>query len=427
MTERLPYGELEITFDVSPDKVIFKGDMTKITPLKDLQKEFLMKLNHPIGTPPLCSLIRGKKNIVILIEDNTRNTPLKEILPVLLNYLLNHGQKKENISFLTAPGTHRRMTDEEILKKVGPEIVSNYSIYQHDATRPEEMVMLEPASIEGYEIPIEVNKKAIEADFLIGTGNIVPHSDAGFSGGGKIVQPGICGFSSTSATHASSALSGTIPLGMMDNPCRKGIEEVARKVGLSFIVNTVKSNDDAVIAIVTGDLVKAHREGAKIAQKAFSVAIPELADILVISSSPCDIDYWQANKAISTSYFAVKKGGIVIFVSPCTEGLAFNHPKFRDWLSMPLNKIISSIKETNPNDKEADLISAVLAACNSRVREKVSSIFSLTKGLTKEDLLALGYENFNTLEEALKEARRRIPDGKIGIISKGGIALPVKK
>lgn len=310
------------------------------------------------------------------------------------------------MSFLTAPGTHRVMTDEEIIEKLGPDMVRRFTIRQHDANIASDMKDLGTVHAGDYTIPVHVNKYALEADLLIGLGNIVPHSDAGFSGGAKILQPGVCDFVTTSATHAAAGFCPDIPLGMVEgNPCRKGIEKVAKKANLAFIINVVKNYNNEVAGIFAGDFLIAHREGVKLARESFKVSLPKLADIVIVSSSPADLDYWQAEKGVTSAYFAVKEGGIIIFVSPCFEGLAHNHPRFREWLSLPLEETLKRLRQASPEDTGVDIISAVLAVCNSRVRNR-ARIFSVSEGLLPEDIEAMQYTSFPN-------------------IPKGGISLPI--
>jgi len=148
------------------------------------------------------------------------------------------------------------------------------------------------------------------------------------------------------------------------------------------------------------------------------------ADIVIVSSSPADLDYWQASKAISCAYFAVKKGGIIIFVAPCTEGLAHNHPRFREWLSMPLDEILKRLRALSPEDVDADIVSAVLSVHNCRARNK-ARIFCVSDGLTAEDLKAMQYTPYPSVQAALDDAMKLIPNATIGILPKGGISLPV--
>ncbi len=425
MRYEIPYGDKKLFFDAPESSVTFKGEMTLIPPLADLKNEIISALESPIGTPPLKELARGKKNIVFLVEDNTRSTPLDVILPIITNYLNENGIPDGAMSFLTAPGTHRLMTDSEILEKLGTDTVSRFKVVQHDANASEDIEDIGTVLAGDYSIPAHVNRYALEADLLVGIGNIVPHCDAGYAGGAKILQPGVCDFVTTSATHAAAGFCPDIPLGMADgNPCREGIEEVARLAGLAFILNTVKNYEGDVIGIFAGDFVKAHREGVKLAEKSFSISVPEPADIVIVSSFPSDMDYWQATKGVSCAYFAVKEGGIMIFAAPCAEGLAHNHPRFREWLSLPLDEVLGRLRASSPEDVDADMVSAVLSVCNCRARNK-ARIFSVTEGLTDEDIAAMQYTPFPTVQAALDEAMRLMPDATIGIIPQGGISLPI--
>lgn len=425
MKYSIPYGSRCAEFDVPEDRVLFTGAMTRLPALPDLERSILNALDTPFGTPPLRTLAMGRKKIVILVEDATRATPVAKLLPTLIRYLNEAGVPDEAISFLTAPGTHRVMTGKEIEEKLGADIVHRFAIRQHDATKAEDMVDLGTVTAGGYRIPVHINRHAMEADLLIGLGNIVPHSDAGYSGGAKILQPGVCDFVTTSATHIAAGFCPDIPLGRVEgNPCRQGMEEVARRANLAFILNVVLNHEGQVCGIFGGDFVQAHRAGVCLSEQSFSVPIEEQADIVVVSSSPADLDYWQAEKGVIGAYFAVKKGGIIIFAAPCTEGLAHNHPKFLEWLALPLDEVLSRLRALSPEDAEADAVSGVLAVCNCRVRER-ARIFCVSDGLRKEEYEALQYIPYPTVQEALDEALRRIPDGTVGILPKGGICLPV--
>lgn len=421
----VPFGKLNQQFNVpSILDVAFAGGMHSIAPVSNIKKAIHEQLDCPIGTPSLGEMARDKKKIVILIEDNTRHTPLRDILPILIEYLNGYDVQDSDISFLTAQGTHRLMTQNEMVEKIGVDLYKRFRVFQHDATSYDELVDLGYVKADGYNIPVHVNRIAVEADLLIGVGDIVPHSDAGYSGGSKIVQPGVCGFATTAATHIAAALLPEIPLGMAENPCRFGMDQVAKKVGLSFILNIVKNSEGQIIAVFGGDFIKAHREGIAIAKQAYGVKIPRLGDIVLVSSFPCDDDYWQASKGLISAYFATKPGGIIIFAAPCYEGLEHNHPKLRDWLKLPLREVIAKAKITRPEDLKEDLVAADIAICNARIREKCK-VFIVTDGLSDEDIDILGFVRFSTIQSALDEASRLSSGNDLGILPKGGISLPI--
>jgi nickel-dependent lactate racemase len=426
MRYTIPYGDSDLGFDLPESSVLFDGQMVSLPEIPDLPRSLSAALDDPTGTPPLREMIRGRRKILFLVEDATRSTPLRAMLPEIIKYLGGCGITDDCIAFLTAPGTHRVMTKAEISEKLGEETVRRFRIYQHDATALEDLADIGTVMAGDLPVPAHINKKVLEADFIIGLGNIVPHCDAGYSGGAKILQPGVCGFVTTAATHAAAAFCSDIPLGMKEgNPCRIGMEAVASKVGLSFIINVVKNCGGGVCGVFAGDFIKAHRKGAEMSEQSFKVDIPRPADIVIASSHPADLDYWQASKGVLSAYFAVAPGGIIIWASPCHEGLAANHPRLKEWLIKPLDVILKDLRATPFEDEEADLVSAVIASCNSRAREK-ASIYAVTS-LSGEDLSALGYRSFASIQDALDSALETIPNASVGILPHAGITLPVQK
>jgi nickel-dependent lactate racemase len=202
------------------------------------------------------------------------------------------------------------------------------------------------------------------------------------------------------------------------------MEEVARRVKLRFIINVIKNYQNEVVEVVTGDFVQAHRQGVVAARKSFGVSIPALADVVIVSSYPCDIDYWQAEKGLISAYFTVKKGGIILFVAPCPEGMEHNHPRLRDWVKMTYAEACAAARRTSPEDTQADLIAADLAICNSRIREK-ADVYLISDGLSQEESTILGYRKFATLQQAVDCARERFPEGRFGLLPRGGDCLPL--
>ncbi|MGE5632285.1 MAG: nickel-dependent lactate racemase [Caulobacteraceae bacterium] len=421
---KVPYGSTKMEATIPVSSFLFEGKMKQFIPIENFDKVLLERLDTPIGCSPLKDQIKKGDKVLIIIDDNTRITPVNKILPVLIKYLTDSGAAPGNIEILTAPGTHRIMTQQEIIEKVGKEIYDTIKISQHDFTDKSSLVDLGVVEVDGMKFPIQVNKKVQEVDYIIGLGNIIPHSDAGFSGGAKIVQPGICGAATTSATHIAGALMKDIPLGNIDdNPCRKGIEEVARRVGLKFIINVVMTPEKEIVDIFAGDFVKAHREGAKLSGKVYGVEVPSLADIVVVSSSPCDIDYWQAEKGLVSAYYCVKQGGYIIFIAPCYEGMEHNHPKLREWSEISYDQAKKAVSQIPLEDEKADLVAADIAMANARVREK-ANILIVTEGLSDEEIKVLRYKKFKTLQEAIDYSLSVVPAAKVGVLPRGGDCLP---
>ena len=420
----LPYGAGSISAEVPAERIVFTGEMERLPEVEDFAATLRAHLAAPTGTPPLRELAAGKQRVVVLVEDATRTTPVARILPVLFDHLNEAGVSDEHIEILTAPGTHRLMTEEEIRLKVGDEACGRVAISQHDYRDADALVDLGEISAGDYTIPVHVNRTAVDADLLIGLGNIIPHCGAGYAGGAKIVQPGVCGFATTAATHVTATLLPEIPLGEVDTPCRRGMEQVARTVGLDFIINVVQDPQHRVVEIVAGDLLDAHRAGVEVSRRAWGVPIPEPVDIVVVSSYPADIEWWQGEKGLIAGYFAVKEGGVIVFATPCPEGLEHNHPKLRFWLGTTFAEGIELIRAADPSDPEADLIAADLGVDNAKIREK-ARILLVSDGLADDDVALLGYERHADLQAAVDRALELAPGGTIGLLPYGGDCLPV--
>jgi nickel-dependent lactate racemase len=415
----LPYGGSTLTAEV-PSPLLFSGELEELPEIADFEAALRAQLAAPIGTPPLRELAAGRTNVVVLVEDATRHTPVDRILPVLFDELNRAGVPDERIEILTAPGTHRVLTEAELRAKIGEASYGRVRISQHDCNDTASMAELDPVFAGGIEIPVQVNKRILEADLLIGLGNILPHCGAGFSGGAKILQPGVCGVATTSATHIAATLLPEIPLGDMDSPVRAGIEEVARRAGLGFIVNVVRDPHGRILTVVAGDFVAAHRQGVEVSRRAYAVHLPEQADIVVVSSFPADMDWWQGEKGLIAGYFA----GVIVFATPCPEGLEHNHPLLREWVKLSYDEGCAKIRTIDPSDVSADLISADLGVDNAKIRER-ATILVVTDGLSDADIELLGYERRPDLQSAVDRAFELIPGGTIGVLPYGGDCLPL--
>ncbi len=419
----IPYGSTSLEADVPEASVIFTGGFEELPALADFEATLRARLERPTAGRPLREIAEAQASALVLVDDNTRQTPVARILPVLFDHLNEAGLADERIEILTASGTHRVMTNQELRDKVGEEAHRRVAITQHDCRALETIVDLGTVTVGRSVIPVQINRKVLDADLIIGLGSIVPHSDAGFTGGAKIVQPGVCGTATTAATHIAAALLDEIPLGDADNPCRLGMEEVARKVGLGFIVNVVQDHRGRPLEIVGGDFVAAHRRGTEVSRRAHGVAISAPADIVIVGSYPGDIDWWQAEKCLVAAYFAVKQGGVVVFAGPCYEGLVHNHPRLRDWLKLSYDEARAKASGIDPDDDDADLIAADVAIANAKVREK-ADILMVTEGLSDADVELLGYGRMPDLRTAVARARELRPEGTIGVLPYGGLCMP---
>ena len=232
----IPYGDATRAFRVPADNLLGVYSPLAAPVAPDSAAEIARALAAPIEAPTLVEFARGRRSVVIVADDNTRPTPTDVIVPLLLAALNAAGVPDDAIRAVIALGTHRPMTPDEIERKFGPEVVRRVPVDNHEAFDPAALVDL-GATPSG--VPVFVNRTVMEADLVIGVGSIVPHHIPGYSGGAKIIQPGVCGERTTGEVHLLSVRREGSLLGVVENPVRAEMEAIAERAGLRAILNTV--------------------------------------------------------------------------------------------------------------------------------------------------------------------------------------------
>ncbi len=423
MEIELRYGEVRrVKIDVPRENLYFAIDRGTIPAVNDLELRMREKLRRPIGTQPVSEIVKAEDRVLIIVDDLTRPTPQEKLLPILLDELNALGIPDRRIEVLIALGSHRPMTSQEIEGRFGREVVQRVEVSNHEYDRPEKLVDIGRTSSG---IPVSINRKALDVGSLIGVGNIAPHILAGWGGGGKIIQPGICGEETTTAVHVEGHLMNPIEnlVGKMDQKVRRDIDAIALKAGLKMILNTVLNQDDQVGELFIGHLVQAHREGVRFAEELYSPSIPGYADIVVVSSYPADIDYWQAIKPLSYACKAVRKGGTIVFITPCPEGISPAHPIMKERATVAFEENLKLVKEGKTEDKLA--VSTLIT--HEEVKNR-ASIICYSEGLSRSDKEALGFQEASSPQEALTMAlEKHSRNAKIGVLKSGEILPRIRR
>lgn len=373
-------------------------------------------LGRPIGLPPLADLARRKHQVVIVTDDLTRPTPTWLVLPEIAADLERAGVADNEVLVLIATGTHRPMTDAELRSKLGSRMVDRYRIENHRYDALDDLVTL-PETAAG--VPVTVNRHVAEADFVIGVGNIVPHRYCGWAGGAKIIQPGVSGEATTAATHLMITRDPLAKLGVVENGVRHGIETVADRVGLSFIVNTILNGDSELVAVVAGDFRQAFRQGVELARPVYGASFSALADVVIASAYPSDINLWQAGKAFYAADLVTREGGVIILVSTCYEGIG-EHGSFASLLWHDYK----TIDELLATEQVEDRISAAAALAVALVRARCE-IWLVASGISPADADLMAMRHFASLQSAVDAATLAYPDGRITLIDNATEVLPL--
>jgi lactate racemase len=319
-TFKIHYGRDLINLNINEQAIRYEIRPRDIRTTDDIQEEVRRALSCPINSKRLKDLVKKGDKVVILADDITRLTPTKQIIPHLIDEINSGGVPDSDIILVIALGTHRPMTPEEIIIKYGEEVAGRIKIINHN--------YLDKSNLKHFGTTrrgtdIWVNRLVVEADVRIGVGNILPHYPTGWSGGAKILLPGVAGEHTTGQVHLLGATEQQ--LGNIETPCREEMEDFAAVTGLEFIVNTVLDRHGGLVKIVTGHYIDAHREGVKWGRQVFGVPCKEKTDITISSSYPVDNDLFQSSKGIFSAMISTKATGEIILLSPCYEGVSPTH------------------------------------------------------------------------------------------------------
>lgn len=318
---KFPYGKEMIPLEIADERL--KGVL--VSNLHDYKSEKSQTelvreaLEHPIGTPKLSELAKGKEKVVIIASDHTRPVPSKAIIPPMLEEI-RKGNPDAKITILISTGCHRGTTKEELINKFGEEIVEKENIYVHDCDETEKLVNIGTLPSGGELI---INRIAYEADLLVSEGFIEPHFFAGFSGARKSILPGIASRVTVLANHCSEFIADPHSrTGILEgNPIHKDMVWAARQAKLAFIVNVVINAEKEAIYAVAGDMEEAHAKGCEFLSGLCKVdAVP--ADIVITTNGgyPLDQNIYQAVKGMTAAEASVKKGGVIIMMARSNDG-----------------------------------------------------------------------------------------------------------
>lgn len=371
----------------------------------------------PYEAPVLNRAVGPHDRVLIIIDDASRGTPVAKILPYVLAELAAAGTPDDHVQFLTAQGTHRRMTDDELRLKLG-EFHGRFEIHQHD-WKDESLMYEFGRTKDGTRVT--ANRLLAQADFVLGIGSIVPHRVKGFSGGAKIIFPGVSGkeMMYRNQWEASMRLSETV-MGEPENSMRLRMEEAAQIAGLRYIVNVVSDADGRLVGCFVGHPVAAHRAGCALSREVFLVRLPQRADIVLIDAYPADRDFWQSAKAAYAGTMAVREGGTLITVAPNPEGVADNHPNLMQIGYRHQAEIVQMVQR----GEIEDLVGAAILSDVAQIIDHADCIM-VSPGVRPDEAERLGFRYANDCQEALEMAsQRQGRHARVAVLHQGGHILP---
>ncbi|NLY18469.1 MAG: nickel-dependent lactate racemase [Clostridiaceae bacterium] len=413
---KIPYGEKMLDLEIPENIEVFYADLPCVTCPEDPYQEINRALDNPIGTERIEKIVKPKDRICIICDDITRPTPVRKILEVLLQRLMNAGVAKENIFIVIALGSHRYMTEEEKIERMGMEIYRNFRVLNSEFKDPDGLFDM------GYSktgAKIYVSRSVMDSDIRIGIGNIVPHPAMGWSGGGKILYPGVTDEVTVTQFHIQQGFANENLFGMDDCFIRLEVEQWVDTIGLHFIVNTVLTPDKKLYRAVSGHYVKAQRAGVEFAKQVLGTKLEKPCEIVVVSSYPADLDYWQATKGYLCGAHGAVGNGTIILVTPCNEGIG-PHPEYADCIGNDEaeNLLIDML---NGKAVEGDPLALCIGTCVSKIRQKYDLV-TVSDGLGPDEMkrAAIKYYPVEKLSRAISDAIAMYENPSVLIIPNGG-------
>ncbi len=416
----LDYGRTGLDVELPDQRVVGPLAIRPAPALAQPQAAIAEALAHPIGSRALAELPRGRRNACILVCDITRPVPNRQILPPLLRILEQQGIARRDILVLIATGLHRPNEGAELEEMLGPEIVATYRVENHHGQVLDEHDCLGQTP-KG--VPVYLDRRYVRADLKITTGLIEPHLMAGYSGGRKVICPGIAALETVKVWHGPRFLEHPrADCGIVEgNPVHEENTHIALMAGCDFIVNVCLDGQRRITWVGAGDMVKAWEAGVRFVESVVKVPVPEPVDIVVTSCAgyPLDTTWYQAVKGLTGALPIVKQGGTIIMAAGLSQGLG--SPEFQR--VMQENPDLKAFKQRIlgkdyfvMDQWQLEELAKVVERCRVKV---------VSDGLPAETLRRCYVEPAASVEQAVAECLAEYgPSAKVAVIPRGPYVLP---
>jgi nickel-dependent lactate racemase len=420
MIVTLDYGRTGLTAELPDDNLIGPLAIAAAPPLADPAAAVEAALARPIDAAPLAELARGRRDACVVVCDITRPVPNRVILPPILRAIESAGVARRRILVLVATGLHRPNDGAELMAMLGPDVVGEYRVENHHGRRTDEHTYLgtTPAGV-----PAWIDSRYVNADLKVTTGLIEPHLMAGYSGGRKVVCPGLAALETIKVWHGPRFLEHpNADCGVLaGNPVHEENTRIARLAGCDFIVNCCLDGDRRMTWVGAGDMEAAWATGVRFIERLVRVPVRQPADIVVTSSAgyPLDATWYQAVKGLVGALPIVKAGGTIILAAALSEGLG--SPEFQRLLAD--NPDLAAFKRRIlGNDYfvmdqwQLEEFAKVVAKCRVKV---------VTDGLPPDVLRGCHVEPAPSVERAVADCLIDYgPGATVAVIPKGPYVLP---
>jgi nickel-dependent lactate racemase len=412
LTVSLPHG--------AQPTIIRKVSLPK---LSNPSQAIRQALDHPISAKPFAALAAGRKSACILICDITRPVPNKLFLRPMIEELIKGGMSATNISVLVATGLHRPNEGAELEELVGdPWVFKTVRVENHYARNDADHADL-GRTARG--TPVKIDRRFLSADLRVATGLVEPHFMAGWSGGRKVVAPGVAHHETIRTFHAARFMEHPLAVqcNLIGNPLHEEQIEIIRMIGETYSLNTILDEERDLVYVNFGEITASHLAAVEFITAATAIPVSRRFNTVLTSSAgyPLDKTYYQTVKGMVTPMDILKPGGTLIIASECSEG--FGSPEFRS----AQEKLI----ELGPERFLATLNAKIFAEIDEWQTEmqlkpmRLGKIKLYTTGLNREERRITGVDMIESVEEALRQSIEEHSDPAIAVIPEGPYVIPV--
>jgi nickel-dependent lactate racemase len=423
-TVEVLYGKTGLRVSLPRDArptVIGKKPLPK---LREPRAAVLAALAQPIAAPPYAELARGRKSACILICDITRPVPNHLFLRPLIEGLLGAGLQREKITVLVATGLHRPNEGAELDAVVGdPWVMQRVRVENHFARDADAHVDLGATATRG--TPVKLDRRFVDADLRIATGLVEPHFMAGYSGGRKVIAPGIAHEDTIRTFHSARFMEDPAAKEcvLARNPLHEEQLEIVRMLGEIYAVNTIIDEDRDLIHVNFGEVVSSHL--AAVDFVAASVRVPvgrRFATVLTSAAGdPLDKTYYQTVKGMVTPLDILAPGGTLIVASACSEGFGSRH--FRAAQERLVQLGPDAFLQTLLAKRFADIDEWQTEMQLKSMRTGRVQLF--TTGLDDDERALTGVESIDSVDAAVAQALVRASDPTLAVVPEGPYVVPV--
>ena len=420
----LAYGQGQVPITLPPGAephVIRKRQLPK---LPDPHGAVRAALDAPIGAPPLTALARGRRSACILICDITRPVPNHLFLRPMVEDLTGAGIPLDAITILVATGLHRPNEGHELRELVrDPWVLEKVRIENHFARDDAAHLDLGVTATRG--TPVKLDRRFMEAELKIATGLVEPHFMAGWSGGRKVVAPGIAHQDTIRTFHSARFMEDPLAMqcNLASNPLHEEQLEIVRMVGDIYALNTVIDEDRDLVAVTFGEIIASHLAAVDAVRPSAVVPMPRRFSTVVTSAAghPLDKTYYQTVKGMVTPLDILAPGGTLIIASACSEGIG--SPEFRAAQARLVRLGPDAFLDTLLAKRFADVDEWQTEMQLKPMR--LGRIQLHTTGLDAEDRRITGVELVDDLDGAIAAAVARHGDSAVAVIPEGPYVVPV--